>query len=93
MSNNRYISAAEIGNYTFCPRAWALRKLDYKPDNRWELEQGIEYHNEVGEQEILKNSQSQPKQISLERKIKVLQQFIIFLSIIIISFLIWILLK
>ena len=44
MAEKRYITASEIGLYTFCPRAWALKQLDCESDAHWEMEKGKEFH-------------------------------------------------
>lgn len=91
--DKRYISASEIGLYLFCPRAWALKRLDYEPDNRWELEKGKEYHEEIGLQKLRVNAESIPEQNRLERQVKFLRIVVIMLILVIFSVLIRLLLK
>ena len=58
MPDKRYISASELSLYSFCPRAWALKQLDYESDNQWEMEKGAEYHRIAGSREIQKEMEN-----------------------------------
>ena len=48
MGKQRTISASEIGEYAYCPRGWAYKKLGYPQENRRELEAGSDFHREFG---------------------------------------------
>ena len=50
-STRKNLTASEIGTYAFCPRAWALKKLGYPPDNRQALDEGTAYHHSFGMRE------------------------------------------
>lgn len=58
MPDKRYISASELSLYSFCPRAWALKMLDYESDNQWEMEKGEEYHRAIGSRELQKEMEN-----------------------------------
>ena len=80
MSEKKYITASEISEYTFCPRAWALKKLDYEQKNQREMEAGKEHHKEVGQKEIEKSIELQPE---LEKRNHQIQAMIIMIIIVI----------
>ncbi len=48
MGKIRNISASEIGEYAYCPRAWAFKKLGYPSENRREMDEGSKFHHEFG---------------------------------------------
>ncbi len=48
MGKIRNISASEIGEYAYCPRAWAYKKLGYPSENRQEMDKGSRFHHEFG---------------------------------------------
>ena len=48
MGKIRNISASEIGEYAYCPRAWAYKKLGYPSENRREMDKGSRFHHEFG---------------------------------------------
>ena len=56
MDDKKWISASDVGLFVFCPRAWALKQLDYEPDNQWEIDAGNEFHRNAGLKELEKNS-------------------------------------
>lgn len=93
MRRKKYISASEIGDYTFCPRAWALKKLDYESDNKYELEAGKKYHIEVGKMELVREIEEKPRQIRLKRQSRFLSVLIILIIFCIMSIIIRIVLK
>ena len=53
MGKFRNISASEIGEYAYCPRAWAYKKLGYPSENRKEMDKGSRFHHEFGMRERL----------------------------------------
>ena len=69
MSKKRYISASEIGDYVFCPRAWALKKLDYVPKNKQMLKEGQRHHEEIGAKVIQKAKEDQTEIEKYNKKI------------------------
>ena len=48
MGKQRYISASEIGEYAYCPRAWAFKKLGYPSENQQKLSSGTDFHRQFG---------------------------------------------
>ena len=48
MGKIRNISASEIGDYAYCPRAWAYKKLGYPSENRRKMDEGSRYHHKFG---------------------------------------------
>lgn len=58
--NKHYITASEIGQYSFCPVSWHLYQQGYRPDEQV-FEKGNQYHDMYGkhiEQYITANHQS-----------------------------------
>ncbi len=53
MGKIRNISASEIGEYAYCPRAWALKKQGYPSANRREMDEGTEFHQAFGTRDRL----------------------------------------
>ena len=49
------ISASEVGEYTFCARAWRLHAEGYDPDDALRRAQnaGTEFHREHGREVVL----------------------------------------
>lgn len=77
MSDKQYITASDISLYTFCPRAWALKQLDYESDRQWEMEKGKEFHEKAGEREILNEIKQQPLQKRRNRQIQIISGLIV----------------
>ena len=48
-----FINASEIGTYSFCPRAWGLEKRGYRSGNRKAMDDGTEFHRQIGRRETL----------------------------------------
>jgi hypothetical protein len=46
----RYLSASEVGNYTYCPQAWYLQRLGRRPDRDalQRLHAGTRAHQRIG---------------------------------------------
>jgi len=44
----KIIRASEIGTYQYCHRAWWYQQQGYKPENRVEMDGGIEMHEQHG---------------------------------------------
>ncbi|MBR6091154.1 MAG: hypothetical protein IKP86_14545 [Anaerolineaceae bacterium] len=93
MSEKIYISASDIGLYTFCPRAWVLKQLDYKPDNQWKLQEGKEFHEEIGRQEINKALENEPVLKRKKIQLRTLNVLMILVLLLLFSVLTRILLK
>lgn len=93
MNKKRYISASEIGAYTFCRRAWVLKILDYESDNQYELEEGNKYHEEAGKDEISRSKEEKPHQTQLSRQAQVLSIFIFLLILCMIAIIVRLVLK
>ncbi len=53
MGKIRNISASEIGEYAYCPRAWAYKKQGYLSENFEELDKGNRFHHEFGARDRL----------------------------------------
>jgi len=85
MSEKQYITASDIGLYTFCPRAWALKQLDYESDRKWEMEKGIEFHEKTGEREIRNEIKQQPLQKRRNRQIQIISVLIVILLLCLLS--------
>ncbi|MBQ4511567.1 MAG: hypothetical protein II969_01140 [Anaerolineaceae bacterium] len=93
MAEKRYITASEIGLYTFCPRAWALKQLDCESDAHWEMEKGKEFHEQIGQREIQREIENQPQQQRINRRIQFITKAIAIVSLCLIITLITFLLK
>ena len=93
MNDKKFINASDIGVYTFCPRAWALKQLDYEADNQWEMEAGKEFHQIVGEQELEKESETREKRIRNQRIIHLLTVLTVIVLLCLISIIVRIVLK
>ena len=72
MDDKKWISASDVGLFVFCPRAWALKQLEYEPDNQWEIDAGNEFHRTAGLKELERNSAKQKKRIRNRRFIHLL---------------------
>ena len=72
MDDKKWISASDVGLFVFCPRAWALKQLEYEPDNQWEIDAGNEFHRTAGRKELERHSAIQKKRIRNRRFIHLL---------------------
>ena len=93
MNEKRYINASEISLYTFCPRAWALKQLDYPMDNQWEVAEGKKYHEEVGRKIIIQSKDADSQQSRLKKQYYILTYLMVFILLCILSIIIRLILK
>lgn len=93
MPDKRYISASELSLYSYCPRAWALKLLDYESDNQWEMEKGEEYHRAAGSREIQKEKENRSVREKSSFLIRVTTFLIIITVLCLISILLHLILK
>ena len=48
MDSKETISASDVGLYTYCPKAWQLKRQGYASSNRESLIRGSQYHESFG---------------------------------------------